>query len=516
MEITNFIESKLEVIQSNTIISLIIIIAIGASIRVFFTPWHLPTNSFDSLIFMIEGLAYSNGDFHNLSHRFFWPGILSIFFKFFEFENHLEYTTIVRIISISISVSTIPIIFLISKKFMKEKYALFVSVILTIEPNLIENSIFGVTEPLLIFLGTLSFYCILQEQRKFHILAFVFAGLAFDTRLNGIVLLLLLIFTLILKRERKLKNKDFIIGIILFLIIIFPTNIIIPMLGDEKIFSYLLPISKAIFEGEVTYSTYQGTEISTPGNTMINSLKNEFLSILRISIPFLLILFPIGIILSLKNMDYQKKILFSIIIISLIIAIPQYTVSNEYRNLLFLIPFLCIFSGIGIEKISEKIEMKNIFLLVLVGGLLFLSVCFLNDRYNIDEQYFIEKDNFAKYVVNNFEGNISGNLRLEIVRNIPNLVVTSTHYNEKINFHDPGIVIDSNSKLIEYLQNNEIDYLVIEERYNEKHFPIFNKILIHEEEYDFLNEVINSNDLGYKKLHVKIFIINWSEYDGKQ
>ena len=514
MRLIELIDEKIEKVQSKTIFSLSIIILVGLAIRLYFTPWDIPTNSSDSFILMIEGIAYSEGDFTYLSHRSLWPLFLSGFFSIFRFENYFEHMTLVRIISISVSLATIPIIYLISKEFVKEKYALLAAIFFTIESNLIENSIFGQTEPLFILFGLTSFYFIIQKNQRYQLLAFIFAGLAFDVRVNGIVLILLVIFALTFKiKNKKELVKKLVFGILIFSLVIGPTHIIQPILQDEPIFPFIKTVSVTISEDMKHYSVSQSSEKRSPSEIIFDAIKNEFSHILRVSIPFLIIFFPIGIIISLKNIDYKEKVLFSVILISLLVAIFQYTVSNEFRNLFFLIPFFCIFSVIGIEKFTEKIEIKNIFLILLVVGLILLSANFLKERYDIDKEYFLEKDNFGKYIVNNYEGNISGNIRLEIIRNMPDLVISSNFVNDKLAYFDPGITINSISQLMEYSQENEIEYLVIEEYVIQKHYPIFKEILSDKNQYKYLEEIFDSNDLDYKKFKAKIFKINWKLYN---
>ena len=514
MRLIELIDEKIEKIQSKTILSLSIIILVGLAIRLYFTPWDIPTNSSDSFILMIEGIAYSEGDFTYLSHRSLWPLFLSGFFSIFRFENYFEHMTLVRIISISVSLATIPIIYLISKEFVKEKYALLAAIFFTIESNLIENSIFGQTEPLFILFGLTSFYFIIQKNQRYQLLAFIFAGLAFDVRVNGIVLILLVIFALTVKiKNKKELVKKLVFGILIFSLVIGPTHIIQPILQDEPIFPFIKTVSVTISEDMKHYSVSQSSEKRSPSEIIFDAIKNEFSHILRVSIPFLIIFFPIGVIISLKNINYKEKILFLAIIISLLIAVFQYTVSNEFRNLFFLIPFFCIFSVIGVEKFTEKIEIKNIFLILLVVGLILLSANFLKERYDIDKEYFLEKDNFGKYIVNNYEGNISGNIRLEIIRNMPDLVISSNFVNDKLAYFDPGITINSISQLMEYSQENEIEYLVIEEYVIQKHYPIFKEILSDKNQYKYLEEIFDSNDLDYKKFKAKIFKINWKLYN---
>jgi len=483
-------------------------------IRVYFTPWDMPTNSSDAFGFMIEGIAYSNVDFSNFNYRFLWPVFLSIFFGMFRFDDYFNYMTLVRIISISISLATIPIVYLVSREYVKEKYALIAAVLFTVESNLVENSIFGQTEPLFILLGLTSFYFILQKNQKYQLIAFVFAGLAFDTRLNGIVLLLLLIFTLLTKiKHKENSTRNLILGIILFSVISIPAHIIYPVLQGEEIFPFLKTIASAILEEHTYDSTNESLSDISSSEIIFNGIKNEIMHIFRISIPYLIILFPIGFIVALKNIDFKKKALFSLTIISLIVAIPQYSISNEFRNLFFLTPFFCIFSAIGIQELTDKIELKNLFLIFLVAGLILLSANFLRERYDIDKEYILEKDDFGKYVVNNFEGNISGNLRLEITRNMPDLKIKPHYFNDKLAFLHSGITINSIPKLMKYSEENKINFLIIEEQILQKHYPIFNEILINKNQYVYLEKILDSNELNYKKLKVKIFKINWDLYN---
>lgn len=513
MQLSESIESKLEFLLSKPILSLSIVMVLGLSLRVYFTPWHLPTESFDAFIFMIEGTEYSRGDFSPLSHRFLWPMFLSAFFLIFRFDSYFEYMTLVRIISIIISTLSIPVLYIISKQFVGVKYAILATVFFAVEANLVENSIFGITEPMFILLGLSSFYFIIQKNEKYFPLTFVFAGLAFDTRINGIVLILILIVLSIVKiKNQKTSFKTLLISVLLFFVIIAPINLIYPVLEGNRVLPYIGDTITTISKGQGYYSTGELGGNSSSLDVIQNSIKNVIMNFFRITIPYLIILFPFGMFISLKNINYEKKILFSVIIFSLIIAIPQHTISNEYRNLFFIIPFLCIFSAITFEKLTEKIELKNIFLILLILGIILISTNFLRERYVIDERYVIEKDNLGKYIANNLEGNITGDMRLEIIRNMVDLKIGSYFFNERISFFDPGIPIDSMSKLMDYCIQNKIDYLVVEQNKIEKHFPIFNNIEFNEDNFSFLEKIYDTEKSNYQKLRVNIFKINYDKY----
>lgn len=513
MQLSEFIESKLEYLQSKPILALSIVMLLGLSLRVYFTPWHLPTESHDAFIFMIEGLEYSKGDFSSFNYRFFWPMFLSGFFLIFKLDSYFEYMTLVRIISIIISTLTVTILYLISKQVVKVKYAILATVFFTVEANLVENSIFGITEPMFILLGLVSVYFMIQKNDKYFLIAFVFAGLAFDTRVNGVVLILILIFISIIKiKNQRSTIRNISIGFLLLFAIIAPASLIFPILEGSKVLPYVDTTITSIVNQQQYYSTFLNIENPSSSDIIQNAIKNEIMNFFRMTIPYLIILFPYGIFISLKNMNYEKKILFLIIVFSLIIAIPQHIISNEYRNLFFIIPFLCIFSAIGFKKLTEKIEMKNIFLIFLILGIILISANFLRERSDVDEEYVIEKNNFGKYIANNLEGNITGNMRLEIIINMVDMKFIPYYSNEQLTVYDPGFPIYSVSELMNYCIENKIDYLIVEQKKVEKHYPLFHTIEFNEINLPFLKKIFDTERSEYNKLKVKIFKINYEEY----
>ena len=119
-EYLQVVENTLEKLFAKTFLIITISIILGLIIRIYFTPWNLPLNSPDAIIIMIEGLAYTKGDFTYFTPRFLWPAFNSIFFMFFNFDNNFGYASIMRIVTISVSVATIPIVYLVSKQIVKK------------------------------------------------------------------------------------------------------------------------------------------------------------------------------------------------------------------------------------------------------------------------------------------------------------------------------------------------------------------------------------------------------------
>jgi len=264
MQVIESLENYFEKILKKPVISLGILLVIGIILRVHFTNWDIAPFAPDAFVFMIEGISFSNGDFSYFSTRFFWPLFLSFFFIFFNFEDNLGYFNLMRIITILISVASVPVIYYISKHYVDKKYAICASAIFALEPNIIENSLFAITEPLFILLGLLSIYFLIQKNNKFILLSFLFAGLSFDTRLNGIVLIfLVLIFCFLKLRTKEISVKNFTLGIIILIIVIFP-HIYLPLEQENIPFLFHITGATNIISNEQVYSaTYSSSDSQT-------------------------------------------------------------------------------------------------------------------------------------------------------------------------------------------------------------------------------------------------------------
>ena len=529
------IESVLEKIQYKAILPLCSIGIIALLIRIFFTPWQLPSEAPDTYAYMIWGLSYSRGDFSNFNVDYLtWPIFLGLFFSFFKFEDIVGYLTIMRIISILVSVFTIPIVYLVSKQFVEKKYAILSAAFFAFHPDLIQNSILGLTETIFIPIGLLSVYFIIQKNDRYLPIAFAFAGLAFDTRVNGIVLLFVLLFACSIKIRPKIKLIQILgIGIGIFLIFSVPYIINSFNSGDIPFVNRISLIEERSSSGNILSHLYDPSEtlfgsqkenieflFSSKSEVLENpsqsdlvkvAIFKELLHLIRISIPYLAIFVPFGIIIALKNFDYKNKILFSAIIISFVVAMPQYLLSAVFRNLFFIIPFFGILSSIGIQKITENINLKNIFLLLFILGLILISYSFLRESNDSDYELLHEKEIFGKYVSNNFKGVFMGDAYGPISRNLIDISQNSIflNTNRDISLITPGYTFSSFKPLLEYANQNDVDYLVVDDEYD-NHFPIFQDIFYNETKYPNLEKIFDSNDEGYHKYHVKIFKINYN------
>ncbi|AFS79997.1 hypothetical protein NKOR_00375 [Candidatus Nitrosopumilus koreensis AR1] len=179
-------------ILRNTSFLLIGLFVSGLIIRIFYTPFELPLTQDALDYFWYANDVSITGELprgYNVGNNG-WPLFMSVFFSMTNSENFLDYMILQRSLSIIISCLTIPIVFLICKKFFNDKLSLVGAAIFAFEPRIIENSLLGVTEPLYILFAALSVFLILSKKNEFIFLAFICAGIATIVRVEGVFILI--------------------------------------------------------------------------------------------------------------------------------------------------------------------------------------------------------------------------------------------------------------------------------------------------------------------------------------
>jgi 4-amino-4-deoxy-L-arabinose transferase-like glycosyltransferase len=492
------IELKTEKVFARTAVPLGLILLSGFLLRLFFVPFDLPSRSSDAFVFLLHALDFHNSLNYIGGSYFMWSGLLAIFFLPFQFNEYDSYFTVLELVSISVSTLSALILYFVAKKVLSKKFALLAVAFFVIEPNIVENSVFGLTEPLFTLIGLASFYFALQKDMRFFLLSFVFAGLALDTRPNGIVLFIVALVSLYLQRTKKEFLKFSAIGVLLFLAVSTPV-----LLNESR-------------TGHITLLDVNEERRNTPSfdlvsgysdNIYVTAVITDILHLFRISVPYLILFAPIGFLVAFKRLDWQFKLIITAILTSMIIAVPQYTYSVEYRNLFFITPFLAIFAAVGVEHFTENKNARNLFIILLVIGLLIVSYNFLRER-QPDPDLLLEKEHFGKFIVANFKGNISGEEWIFIQQNMR--WISQGVVDERANplyFIDPNYVIYTENDLIEFLKESEIDYLIVGQG-QLKRFKIFTDVYYNEKDYPYLEKVFDSQNNGYKKYHNKVFKVN--------
>jgi hypothetical protein len=505
----------------NVIITLIAITSIGLILRVIFTSWEISIPSSDSIIFFREAYNFSNGEFEEVSRRILWPLIISFVFIFFKTDNILEYVDVMQIISIFISSITIPIVYFFAKHFVTSKYALFAAGLFAIEPNIIINSTFTLTEPLFIFLGISSLYFLLKFDFKYIIIGLIFMGLSFDTRLNAIVLPFVFLIILVFKiRPKKKIFQSLLIGIPILFVIISPyylipnTNVGNQFLtfteyDEQQINPHLYNFDKTILVklGIIEkYSSLNSLEEITTSDIYWLAFLKESVHTIKALLPFLIFMVPFGLYQIIKKPNFEKKILLIIIILYFVIILPQYTISAELRNLLFLIPIFCVISSIFLESRTQKHRINKKILISILVICTVASVFVLNEEKQ-DIELTLDKESFGKFVANNYNGKMMGDLTHHIEYYLIELDQVPIKQNEKIQIINPFFVIPTLNHLEKYMINNKITYVIIDNSLDNR-YPMFEEIFYHEQNYPKFEKVYDSKNHEFIKLEVKIFKLN--------
>lgn len=506
-------EKSLEFLYSNYFLSLIIICIISLTLRIHFTNWEFPFESQDALIYLIQAQYIADGNFEILPNNIGWQSFLSIFFIILNFENNFQYMQVIRIVSIGISTATIPLVYFIARKFLDKKFAILAASFFAFDPNLIENSIFGITEPLFIFCSLLTIFFILHNKIKYLILVGVFCGLSLDIRLNGIVLLFVAIISIILlKVPQTEKTKKIVLLLVMFGISASP-YFILDFQNYSSPFGEISLMPDIITQNVPPSAHPSYIELSF-SEKLFSAISEEIKHVFRISIPFLALFVPFGIFSLISKIQFKEKILILVIIISLIVAIPQYFLSLEYRNLFLILPIFSVIGAIGIQILIQNKKNQNLFLLTLIIGLIFLSGNMLRERNEINMELYKEKELFGEFVATSFKGKIMGDLYTQIGHHVPDVKITNEGLigNNELSLIGTGPPQKSINTLIEFIKNNKVNYIIIDDQYDTRS-PELVQVYFNEEKYLFLKSIFVSHDEGYKNLNVKIFEVDYTKLE---
>ena len=144
-------------IKPISIICLVIISCISIILKLYLIDFSFPVSS-DTLGYLLMSISYTNDDYSQISYRGSgWPLFVSVFYQFLDDSKFEIYSNLIRIVSLGVSTLTIPLVFLVSRKFFDQKYALVCASLFAFEPHLNRNAGLGLSEPIFIAVVLLSF-----------------------------------------------------------------------------------------------------------------------------------------------------------------------------------------------------------------------------------------------------------------------------------------------------------------------------------------------------------------------
>ena len=542
-------ETKLQLSRSNVVLYLILIVIISLGLKLYLVDFSLPVNS-DNLAYVLNGIAHSNGDFeHSPSRSIGWSLFLSPFFSLMNSNDFLDYSNAAKIISISVSTATIFLIYKVGRKFFDERYSLVAACLFAFLPQLNYNSVMALSEPLFIFSILASFYFLLNDKSKFIIPALAFVGFSYWIRLNGIIFFLIISLTYILTfKKSRIFLRNYGIGLVIFLIIISPILLQkYEQFGDpfyssyqDKMFSknYEELISNLSLNTETSASSY----IENNGifdfiyTFFISGIFNSMIMLSKLSFPYIFILIPFGILFSFRAFDQKSQytkanwifILSSIFFMSFILSVVP-----EKRFLLFLMPFLVLFSVIPIHRVTEyglstfslSRNQKNAFLVIVIIIVIILSGLFTLRYEKLDPGLENEKMDFAQYALENLHGNtlrdfgggtdyINSVILLDY-NNFQDFKISSSADDterSKLAYQEIGVSASNIEDLILKGESLNLNYL-ISNQHDTFYYPFVDQVYHNEEQYPYLIKIFDSHEHGYEKLKIKVFEIDYEKFN---
>ena len=542
-------ETKLQLSRSNVVLYLILIVIISLGLKLYLVDFSLPVNS-DNLSYVLNGIAHSNGDFdHSPSRSIGWSLFLSPFFSLMNSNDFLDYSNVAKIISIGVSTTTIFLIYKVGRKFFDERYSLVAACLFAFLPQLNYNSVMALSEPLFIFSILASFYFLLNDKSKFIIPALAFAGFSYWIRLNGIIFFLIisLIYILTFKKSR-IFLRNYGIGLVIFLIIISPILLQkYEQFGDpfyssyqDKMFSnnYEELISNLSSNTEASASSYIENNgiLDFMYTFFIIGIFNSMIMLSKLSFPYIFILIPFGILFSFRAFDQKSQytkanwifILSSILFMSFILSVVP-----EKRFLLFLMPFLVLFSVIPIHRVTEyglstfslSRNQKNAFLVIVIIIVIILSGLFTLRYEKLDPGLENEKMDFAQYALENLHGNtlrdfgggtdyINSVILLDY-NNFQDFKISSLADDterSKLAYQEIGVSASNIEDLILKGEPLNLNYL-ISNQHDTFYYPFVDQVYHNEEQYPYLIKIFDSHEHGYEKLKIKVFEIDYEKFN---
>ncbi|EPA05224.1 ArnT family glycosyltransferase [Candidatus Nitrosarchaeum limnium] len=360
--------------KTSSLLLLAIICVVAIVIRLYHTPYDVPIILDGFSGYFLHALDISIlGHLPNYqSAHSGWSEFLSLFFMIFHSDNFMDYMNLQRGVSVVLSGITVIPVYFICKKFFNNYYSLIGALIFALDPRIIINSTLGISEPLYIFAITLGIMFFLNSNKKYVYLSFGFFAWATIIRPEG--QFWFVAFTIIYFLRFRKSRKDcmlFIIALAVFLLVLSPfVYQRIECCGNDAIVGRII--------GEISmYGNHEEIssqdKINTYGPNWINGIKLFGWSI----IPIFVILVPIGLIPILKQLRYPNYLL---VLAPAVLAIPiMYSVSiaPDTRYVYPLFPIFCVISLFGISWIVEKFSNKKVILSVIVIGIIFGSMTFL-------------------------------------------------------------------------------------------------------------------------------------------
>ena len=480
-----------------------------------------------------------------------WPSFLSIIFQTMDSNYFLDYHNMQRFVGTVFSVATIFPVYFLCSMYFKKSYSLLGAALFVFEPRLIQNSFAGTPESMYVFLMALLLFLFLSNNFKKVYLAFGILALLALVRYEGLLMIIPISIVFFIRfRKQKRDLIKYIICLSIFILILVP----VAYFKTETMGSGMDAFSHVSAGPE-----YYQASIQNNSSTLADFLYLGSINLIKFLgwalIPSFIIFVPLGIIFIFKSLDYKKIIIILSILIMLIPAFYGYSRGfEEMKYLYVLYPIFCVLACFTFKIFLEKFHRKNLIFCMIIGGIIFSSIIFVEwkamDNEHYREAYEILTEIGQKEMKINKEFGRYGPeftylswitlhnvdefpvLKKELppkkisTTSLPNatpvwneqtkqwdLVYIGTEESEE--YHNP--LIDNLIDYFQVLKKQKITHLISDE--NNMSQLINNELRLHltdifnhENKYPFLVKEYDSKENGFN-YHVKLFKIDYNLYN---
>lgn len=488
------------------VISLLSIGIASLVLRLAFLHVDLPLNS-DNFLYFIYAIDSSLGvqSQEYMVRNDGWPTFLSFFFSIFQSNNFMDYMALQRYVSIAISVLTIVPVYFLCKKFAGSSIAVIGAAVFVLEPRIVQNSLFGITEPLYIMMLTTSLAMFFSSRERLIYACFAILALSVTVRIEGVFLYPAFV-GMFLYRYRISRNSLVRFGILtaIFVLILFATG----MLNDQS-----TGLLSRVGEGssEIT-SSPETARTGGSAQLIASGLTNMAKFLAWSMIPYLVIFVPFGFVLLVKKRTAEDKMLLIASAFILLPTIFAYSFAADSRYLFPLYPVFAVMACYSIAYFHKKVSLR-VLGIALVASMVTLSAGFLIWK-DIDYDHEMETWALASQIsdmvsVVNIHYPESAYLTVVGITKADSFPIPSDEFRKM----GPTVLevrkAKSLSEILQADKEKRLTHLVL----YETNSPAFlDDVFYNESEYPYLVKIFDSRERGYKQ-HVKIFEIDYDSYN---
>ena len=320
--------------------------------------------------YIVGGALFLKGyTIDSLGPKKFWNTIpIDQFPKYFELiKDKIPNPTIVipfvRSVIFGFALSSLLLIYL----FVRTSYgllpAMISTVLIIINPIFSKISAWILAEPILLFFFTLflllvSFY-LKTKNNIYLVFASVVCSFAFSTKLNGILLVPILIIVFLGKNKFSISKRDWkfaMTGCIAFLLITIFLNPVFLNNGIKAI-GKMVDVRLSAFH--IYQETYKDVALLSVSERFLTATKMIFF---RYSLFYNLVKIPVELIMFILGMVYlfRKKDYFLLSVFTFLVVIPiSFLPYNVFKYFYWIFPFTHIIAGLSLNLMKEMLSRKG-------------------------------------------------------------------------------------------------------------------------------------------------------------